>query len=263
MMGLFDSHAHYDDPRFADDLDEIVSALRTPSEICPCGVEAVVNIGCDVPTSRLCLALADRYDLFYAAVGIHPQDADRFDEDTLPALREMLRHEKAVAIGEIGLDYKYENAPREKQKEVFRTLLSFAREVDYPVCIHDRDAHGDVFDILRGEPGVRGVLHSYSGSAEMARQLLKRGWYISFSGTVTFKNANSILEAARIVPLERLLIETDAPYLAPVPYRGKRNRSDYAYATAAKLAELHGVSIGEMIKITRQNARDFFQIAQK
>jgi len=261
-MGLFDSHAHYDDPRFAGDLDEIVKRISQPSEICPCGVEYVINIGCDVPTSRLCVELSDRYDLFYTAVGIHPRDADRFDENTLSDLEEMLKHEKTVAIGEIGLDYKYDNSPRDVQKKVFRTLLDFSVQTGYPVCIHDRDAHGDVFDILREFPKAKGVLHSYSGSAEMARQLLRMGWYLSFSGTVTFKNANGILEAARVVPKERLLVETDAPYLAPVPFRGKRNHSDYAYATASKLAELHKVSTEEMVEITKENALSFFGMRQ-
>lgn len=259
-MGLFDSHAHYDDPRFAGDLDEIVAQISSKSEICPCGVEYVVNIGCDVPTSRLCLDLAEKYPLFYAAVGIHPQDADRFDENSLSQLKELLSHPKAVAIGEIGLDYKYENAPREVQKSVFRALMGLARETGYPVCIHDRDAHGDVFDIIREFPDVKGVLHSYSGSPEQAKQYVKMGWHVSFSGTVTFKNAAVVPEAARVVPLDRLLVETDAPYLAPVPYRGKRNHSDYAYATAARLAEIHGVSTEEMVKITRDNALKFFRM---
>lgn len=259
-MGLFDSHAHYDDPRFAGDLDELVIKMQEKSDICPCGVEYAVNIGCDIPTSRLCLDLADKYPFFYAAVGIHPQDAHTFDENSIPALKEMLRHPKAVAIGEIGLDYKYENAPREVQKEVFARLLDLARETGYPVCVHDRDAHGDVFDIIRANRDVRGVMHSFSSSPEMAKQYVKMGWYVSFSGTVTFKNAAIVPEAAKAVPLDRLLIETDAPYLAPVPYRGKRNHSDYAYATAAKLAELHGVSTDEMIQITRENALRFFQM---
>ena len=258
--GIFDSHAHYDDPRFAGDLDEVVAHISAQTDICPCGVEYVVNIGCDVPTSRLCLDLAEKYPLFYAAVGIHPQDAATFDETSIPSLKEMLRHPKAVAIGEIGLDYKYENSSREVQKDVFCRLMELAREVGYPVCIHDRDAHGDVFDIIRKFPDVKGVLHSYSGSPEQARQYVKMGWYISFSGTVTFKNAAIVPEAAKVVPLDRLLVETDAPYLAPVPYRGKRNKSSFAYATAAKLAELHGVSVEEMVKITKENALRFFQM---
>ncbi len=259
-FGLFDSHAHYDDPRFAGDLDRVVESIREKSQICPCGVEYVVNIGCDIPTSRLCLDLAERYSLFYAAVGIHPQDAATFDDGSISALKEMLCHPKAVAIGEIGLDYKYENAPREVQKEVFCSLLELARDTGYPVCIHDRDAHGDVFDIIRKFPDVRGVMHSFSGSPEMARQYVSRGWHISFSGTVTFKNAAQVPEAAKAVPLDRLLLETDAPYLAPVPYRGKRNQSSYAFATAEKLAQLHGVSTEEIIQITRENALRFFQM---
>ncbi len=261
-MGLFDSHAHYDDPRFSGDLEELVKKMTSPSPICPCGVEYAVNIGCDVPTSRLCLDLAEQYDIFYAAVGLHPQDADRFDENTLSQLKEMLRHPKAVAIGEIGLDYKYENCSREKQKEVFRALMGLARETGYPVCIHDRDAHGDVFDIIREFPDVKGVMHSFSGSPEMAKDYVRRGWHISFSGTVTFKNAAIVPEAAKVVPLDRLLVETDAPYLAPVPYRGKRNHSDYAYATAEKLAELHGITTEEMVALTRENALRFFKMLQ-
>ena len=186
-MGLFDSHAHYDDPRFAGDLDEVVAHLREKSEICPCGVEYVVNIGCDLPTSRLCLDLAEKYDLFYAAVGIHPQDAHTFDENSIAQLKEMLRHPKAVAIGEIGLDYKYENAPREVQKDVFCRLMELSRETGYPVCIHDREAHGDVTEILKRHRSAKGMLHSFSGSRETAEELLKLGWYISVSGVVTFK----------------------------------------------------------------------------
>jgi len=260
MSGLFDSHAHYDDPRFAGDLEDVVRRISTPDEICPCGVETVVNIGCDVPTSRLCLDLADRFPLFYAAVGIHPQDAATFDETSIPALKEMLRHPKAVAIGEIGLDYKYENCSRQTQKDVFCRLMELSEETGYPVCIHDRDAHGDVFDVIRRYPKVKGVMHSFSGSPEMARQYVKMGWYISFSGTVTFKNAAIVPEAAKVVPKDRILVETDAPYLAPVPYRGKRNLSSYAYSTCARLAELFGVSADEMVQITAQNARNFFQI---
>ncbi len=259
-MGLFDSHAHYDDPRFAGDLDEVVAHIQEKSEICPCGVEYVVNIGCDVPTSRLCLDLAEKYPLFYGAVGIHPQDAHTFDERSIPALKEMLRHPKAVAIGEIGLDYKYENCSREVQKEVFCRLMELAQETGYPVCIHDRDAHGDVFDILRRFAGTPGVLHSYSGSPEMAKQYVKMGYHISFSGTVTFKNAAIVPEAAKVVPLDRILLETDAPYLAPVPYRGKRNKSSFAYATAECLARIHGISTDEMIQITKENALKFFQM---
>ena len=259
-MGLFDSHAHYDDPRFAGDLDQVVELISSKSQICPCGVETVVNIGCDVPTSRLCLDLAEKYPMFYAAVGIHPQDAHTFDEQSVSALKEMLAHPKALAIGEIGLDYKYENAPRDVQKDVFCRLMELSRETGYPVCVHDRDAHGDVFDVVRKFPDVKGVMHSFSSSPEMARQYVKMGWYISFSGTVTFKNAAVVPEAAKAVPLDRLLVETDAPYLAPVPYRGKRNKSCYAWAICEKLAQLHGVSTEEMVQITRENARRFFKM---
>lgn len=260
MEGLFDSHAHYDDPRFAEDLDAVIASLSQKDEVCPCGVEFVVNIGCDVRTSRLCLDLTERCPFFYAAVGIHPQDASSYNENSLAELAELLAHPKAVAIGEIGLDYKYDLSPRDVQKEVFHKQLELAQALDYPVCIHDRDAHGDVFDILRAHPAVKGVMHSFSGSPEMARQYVARGWYISFSGSLTFKNAAQVPAAAAVVPPDRLMIETDAPYLAPVPYRGKRNVSRYAYATAARLAEIHGVSTQEMIRITRENALRFYRI---
>lgn len=263
MIGLFDSHAHYNDARFDEDREALLSSIFKPSEVCPCGIDAIVNIGCCIESSRDCIALAEKYEGIYAAVGLHPQDAALFDENTIPALREMLQHEKVVAIGEIGLDYKYPDPPREQQKEVFRAQMQLARETGKPVCIHDRDAHGDCFDIVREFPDVTGVFHSYSGSAEMARQLVRRGWYISYSGTLTFKNAAGILKTPEAVPLDRLLIETDCPYLAPVPFRGKRNDSRLAYKTAEKLAEIKGVSTDEIVKITRENAYRFFKLLQK
>ena len=174
----------------------------------------------------------------------------------------MLAHPKAVAIGEIGLDYKYENAPRDVQKDVFRRLMELSRETGYPVCIHDRDAHGDVFDIIREFPDVQGVMHSLSCSPEMAKQYVKMGWYISFSGTVTFKNAERVRAVARSIPLDHILLETDCPYMAPVPHRGKINHSGYIPHIAEVLAELHGISVEELSDVTTQNAERLFALSR-
>ena len=257
-MPLFDTHAHYNDPRFDEDRDALLSSLTEPCEICPSGVEGVINIGCCAASSRDCRDLAEKYPYIYFAAGIHPQEAASLAPGDLDEIERLLSHPKCVALGEIGLDYHWPTPTKEEQQTLFRDQLALAIRTDKPVIIHDRDAHGDLFEILREYPEVRGVFHSYSGSGEMARQLVKRGWMISFSGTVTFKNANGVVKAAAGVPLDHLLLETDAPFLAPVPYRGTRNDSRKAYATAAKLAELHGVSIDELLEITARNARVFF-----
>lgn len=259
-MGLFDSHAHYDDPKFDEDRDALLAALPEPCEICPSGVEGVMNIGCDVPSSRFVLEIAEKYPYMYGAVGIHPQDAATYSPAALDQIRKMLDHPKAVAIGEIGLDYHYPTPEKGVQYRCFEAQLALAEETGYPVIIHDREAHGDVFDRIRRFPAVRGVFHSYSGSGEMARQLIKMGWYISFSGTVTFHNAAGVVKSAAAVPLDRLLLETDAPFLSPVPYRGTRNDSRKAYATALKLAEIHAVSVEEILKITAENAKKLFNL---
>ena len=262
-MPLFDTHAHYNDPKFDADRDELLSTLREPNEICPSGVEAVINIGCCAASSRDCRLLAEKYPYIYFAAGIHPQEADRMQEGDLEEIEALLSHPKAVALGEIGLDYHWLPPEKETQKRLLREQLEMAIRLDKPVIIHDREAHGDLFEIIRGYKKLRGVFHSFSGSGEMARQLVKMGWMISFSGTVTFKNAPVVTKAASFVPLDHLLLETDAPFLAPVPYRGQRNDSRKAYATAAKLAEIHGVKVDEMLKITSENARRFFGLLQK
>ena len=262
-MGLFDSHAHFEDPRFDEDREELLKKITSPSEICPCGVERLCNVGSNLKTSEQSLALAEKYGFILAACGIHPEFAEEATPAGLEKLEKLLSHPKAHALGEIGLDYKYETPARSVQKKAFRAQLALAQKLSLPVIIHDRDAHGDVFDILSEFPAVTGVLHSYSGSAEMMRQLVKKGWFISFSGTVTFKNARSVQEVASLVPADRLLIETDSPYLAPVPHRGERNESDYAFETARKLAELRGASVDEIVEITRKNAERFFHLLQK
>ena len=252
---LFDTHAHYDDAAFDPDREELIDSLR------PAGVAFVVNPGCDVESSRAALRLAERYGFLYAAVGLHPENCAGATEEDFGEIRRLAAHPKAVAIGEIGLDYYWEgNPPRAFQQAVFRRQMELARELNLPVIVHDREAHGDSLAIVREFPGVRGVFHCYSGSPELARELLKLGWYLGFDGPVTYRNARRAPEVAAIAPLDRILIETDSPYMAPVPNRGKRNDSRNVRYVAEKLAEWKGVSPAEMEEITLQNAKKFFGI---
>lgn len=252
---LFDTHAHYDDEQFNEDRDEIVSSL--PSH----GVGLVVNASSNEPSSREALLLADKYPFVYAAVGVHPHDAKSMDGGTIGRLEEMLHQPKAVAVGEIGLDYHYDLSPRDVQKARFAEQLELARHVSLPVVIHEREAVQDVLDILAAFPGVTGVFHCYSGSWETAKRLLDKGWYLSFNGVITFKNARRAAEVIRQMPKDRLMLETDCPYLAPEPFRGRRNSSLYLYKTAEKAAELLGLSFEEIAGLTWENGRRFFGIA--
>lgn len=260
---LFDSHAHYYDNRFSEveqGADGILSTVFAE------GVSHVVNVGTSLENNGTCLAQAQKYDGMYAAVGIHPGDCAPYGREAMDAFRGFLaehsdfKKHKIVAIGEIGLDYYWEPYDKEHQAFFFREQMKLAEETDLPVIIHDREAHGDCFDVVLEFPNVRGVFHSYSGSAEMARELIRRGWYISFSGVVTFKNATRVREAVRSVPLDRILIETDCPYLAPHPMRGKLNHSGYLHYTAACVAEVHGVSFEDVARQTSENAKRLFKI---
>ena len=254
-MALFDTHAHYDDTQFDPDRQELLSALPES------GVGLVVNPGCDIPTSRQAVALAEQYPHVYAAVGIHPENCGPYMPEELDILRELARHPKVVAIGEIGLDYYWEeNPPRDFQQQVFRAQLQLAQELDLPVIVHDREAHGDSLSIIREFPAVTGVFHCFSGSPEMAEELLKRGWYLGFDGPITYKNARRAPEVAAITPLERMVVETDAPYLSPVPVRGRRNDSRYLPHVIAKLAEWKGVTPEEMTRITCENGKRLFRL---
>ena len=254
-MPIFDTHAHYDADRFDSDRDEVLAAL--PGD----GVGLVMDPGCDLSSSRAAVALAERYSHVYAAVGVHPEECAGFQDGDMEELRRLLRHPKAVAIGEIGLDYYWEeNPPRDFQQMVFRKQLALAAELDVPVIVHDREAHGDSLAIIQEFPTVTGVVHCFSGSPEMAAELLKRGWYLGFDGPVTYKNAKRAPEVAAITPLDRMVVETDAPYMAPVPMRGKRNDSRYLPYIIEKLAEWKGITPEEMTRITWENGRRLFRL---
>lgn len=251
---LFDTHAHYYDRAFDADRDEVLSAL--PGS----GVGLVLCPGCDLPTSREAIALAERYPHVYAAAGVHPEDALNLPENWLTELERLTRHPKVKAIGEIGLDYYWKEVPRDLQKEVFRAQLTLATQLNLPVIVHDREAHGDCLSIVQDFPQVRGVFHCYSGSTEDAKQLVKWGWHLSFTGTITFKNARKAPEVIQAVPLERLMVETDAPYMAPTPYRGKRCDSRYVYRMAETIAEIKGLPVEEVVRITTENGKRLFGI---
>ena len=250
----FDTHAHYDDERFTDDRAELLGKMPEA------GIGLIVNPGCERTSSLAAISFAESYPHVYAAVGWHPQQADEFDAAAPEDLRRWAKHPKVKAIGEIGLDYYYDTAPVDVQKAVFIRQMELAEELDLPVIVHDRDAHGDCMEIVRAFPRVRGVFHCYSGSAEMARQLIDLGWYLSFTGAITFKNARKAPEAVAECPLERIMLETDSPYLAPVPMRGKRNDSRFLPYIAQVVAEIKGISVDEVERITCENGRRFFRL---
>ena len=253
---LFDTHAHYDSRQFNADRDEVLSAL--PGQ----GVSLVVNPGCDIPSSRTAVSIAEQYPHVYAAVGFHPEELAEADLSDLEVIRALAAHEKVVAIGEIGLDYYWvkDEAGRKKEQDFFRAQMALAEELDLPVIVHDREAHGDTLAIVKEFPKVRGVFHCYSGSAEMARELVDMGWMISFTGVLTYKNARKAVEAAEVIPMDRLMVETDSPYMAPEPCRGKRCDSSLVVHTCRRLAEIKGLSLEECAKITTENGCRFFGI---
>ena len=251
---LFDTHAHLNDEAFDKDREELIEGLAEK------GVGFVMNAGCSLASSRECIALAEKYPFLYASVGSHPDSADEICDEVLEQYLEMSRHPKVKAIGEIGLDYYYENFDREVQLRAFQMQMELARQADLPVIVHERDAHGDGMDMVRKFPEIGGVFHCYSGSPEMAKQLVERGWYIGFTGVLTFKNARKAVETAASIPLERIVLETDCPYMSPEPFRGRRNDPGRLIHMAEKLAEIRNLPVEEIISITTENAKRLYRI---
>ena len=251
---IFDTHAHYDAEQFDADRDAVLSS--PPGK----GVGLVVDPGCDEASSLAAIELAGRYEHVYAAVGWHPEEWESWSAGSMPRLRELVTRSKVVAIGEIGLDYYWDKEHKALQREMFERQICLALERDLPVIVHDREAHEDCLELVRCYPDLRGVFHCFSGSAEMAAELLRRGWYLGFDGPVTYKNNKKAAQVLAVTPLERILIETDSPYMAPEPVRGRRNDSSNLTYVAAKIAELKGVSPEEMERITWENGRRLFKI---
>ena len=250
---FFDTHAHYDDRHFDSDRDELLPALYAA------GVELIVDPGCDSPSSRAALALADKYPFVYAAVGVHPEEMAH-DPCDLGVIRELARHPKCVAIGEVGLDYYWDKEHKSEQQALFRAQIELAMELDKPVIVHDRDAHGDCLAIARDYPGARGVFHCFSGSPEMAEELLALGWHLGFDGPITYKNARRALEVLALCPPDRILMETDSPYLTPEPLRGRRNDSRNLVYVAEKIGAVKGMSGEEAARLCLENGKRLFGI---
>lgn len=251
MIKTIDTHAHYDAEEFDADRDELLTQLFAES------VDSIITMGCSLKSSAAALKLAEKYERMYAAVGIHPEDCENLPDDYISQIKTLAANKKVRAIGEIGLDYHYDGFSREKQIVCFKEQLKLAQELDFPVVIHSRDATKDTLDIL-AEYRPRGVVHCFSGSAETAREILRLGLMISFTGVLTFKNAKKAVEACEVIPLDRIMLETDCPYMSPVPYRGERCDSSMVRFTAEKLAQIKGISTDEAILACNRNAIEFF-----
>lgn len=250
---IFDSHAHYTDKAFNDDRKNMLGSLKES------GICGVINCGADLESSKESLKLAEEYDYIYFACGIHPEEVENLPENYVDILRNLAKHKKCVAIGEIGLDYYWCQDTKEKQKEVFEKQLLLAEELNLPIIVHDREAHGDTLEILKKHK-PQGVLHCFSGSVEMAKEVLKLGMYIGFGGALTFKNARKAIEVAEMLPPNRLLLETDCPYMAPVPMRGKRNDSSLIPFVAEKIGEITGLNPQEVLNIATENTKRLFNV---
>ena len=250
---IFDSHAHYTDKSFNDDREIMLGFLRES------GVCGVINCGADIESSVFSLELAKKYPFIYAACGVHPEEVETVDKDYTVTLRNLAKNEECVAIGEIGLDYYWRQDTKSQQKEMFENQIVLAKELNLPIIVHDREAHNDTLEILKKHK-PEGVLHCFSGSVETAKEVLKLGMYIGLGGAVTFKNARKAVEVAEMLPLDRLLLETDCPYMAPVPMRGKRNNSTYISYIAEKVAEIKGVDPQTVLDVTAENTKKLFNI---
>lgn len=253
MEHIFDTHAHYNDAAFDFDRKDLLDSL--PGS----GISGIINCGTDLDSSKYSLALSKEYTYIFAACGLHPEEADKYSSDFLSELKPLLRGEKCVAVGEIGLDYHYRDDNKELQKEIFEKQILLANEYALPVIVHDRDAHGDSLEILK-RTRPKGVMHCFSGSVETMHEVVSLGMYIGLGGAVTFKNAKKPLEVAKAVPIDRLLLETDCPYMAPVPKRGTRNDSSLILYTVQKISEVRGISSEELLLITEENAKRLFKI---
>lgn len=248
----FDTHAHYDDEKFDENRDILIEEMHKN------GVDYIINIGADMESSVKSMELAKKYDFIYAAVGVHPHEAESMTDEDINKLREYSKYEKVVAIGEIGLDYYYDFSPREKQRYWFERQLELAAELDLPVSIHSRDAAQETFDIIKNSNVRKGVIHAYSGSAEMAKDYIDMGFYLGIGGVLTFKNAKKLVDVVRFAPMERILLETDSPYLSPVPVRGTVNNSQNLRYIADKIGEIKQISAEKVCEITSQNAKVIF-----
>ncbi len=250
---IFDTHSHYDDEQFNNDRYSLLGSLADK------GVIGIVSCGVDIETSKFNKALSKKYESLYFAAGFHPENLEGFELSDLTAIEALAKNEKCVAIGEIGLDYHWMSSTKEKQREFFRAQCGLANELDMPVIVHDREAHGDTLEILK-ETKPKGVLHCFSGSKEMAKEIIKLGMYIGLNGVATFKNARKSLEVVKEIPLERLVLETDCPYLCPEPYRGRRNDSSYIPYIAERIGEVLGISAQEILDITAENAKRLYRL---
>lgn len=251
---FFDSHAHYNAKRFREDQKELLNAMADHR------IGWIMNVGCDLTSSLQSMRLAEQYDFLYAAVGSHPDDAAQVDRGLVQMYRQLAEHPKVMAIGEIGLDYYYEDVPRARQQEAFRLQMALAQELQMPVIVHQRDAYDDALRIVDEFPDVKGVFHCFSGSVEYAKEVVRRGWCVGFTGVITFKNARRAVEVAQWAPLDRLLIETDCPYMAPEPFRGRRCDSTMVPRMAEKIAQLRGLPVEEIARLTTENAKRLFRI---
>lgn len=254
---LFDTHAHYTDERFKDDIDKVLSDMKNND------IVLIMNSCSSIDEIEGIIALCEKYPFVYGSVGVHPHEAKTLKESDMDILKKYAHHPKIKAIGEIGLDYYYDNSPRDIQKKWFSRQLDLAAELKMPFVIHDRDAHGDTMDILRGANlTYGGAFHCYAGSREMAKEVLSMGLYIAFGGSLTFKNAKTPKEVAKYVPLDRIILETDAPYLAPMPQRGRRNDSRYMHLVAQMIADIKGITYEEVAKATYENGKKLFKIEE-
>lgn len=252
----FDTHAHYDSGAFNADRFEILGSMPDAK------VGLIVNPGCDLESSKTAIELAERFDFVYAAVGWHPEDMDKLTDKAFAELEILAEHPKCLAIGEIGLDYYWDDTHKAEQKELFKKQIELAIRLNKPVIVHDREAHGDSLEIVRDYSELRGVFHCFSGSVEMASELLKRGWYLGFDGPITYKNARKAIEVLEFCPLDKIVIETDSPYLTPVPNRGKRNDSRQLEFVVNKIAEIKGINADEVENITFENGKKLFGIGE-